>query len=108
MQQTKCKREPIVVQAEGEGGVTVQGGCFILVTKKDHMVYNTRGVKLVLYGQDGANHLLVFAFFRVYSARAGAPATLGRSTPSCRRLVVRVGVLKKCGAEVCGSNIARG
>ena len=45
MQQTKCKREPIVVQAEGEGGITVQGGRFILVTKKEiTWPYNTRGV----------------------------------------------------------------
>ena len=53
-------------------------------------------------------NLLVFALFRVHSARAGASTTLGRSTPSCRRLVVRVRVLKKGGAKVCRSNIARG
>ena len=46
MQQTKCKREPIVVQAEGEGGITVQGGRFILVTKKEITWRTTHAVSI--------------------------------------------------------------
>lgn len=67
--------------------------------------------KMVLGYQDRSNHhLLVFALFRVHIASGGAPTTLGRSTPSCGRLVVRFRVLKNAELRSAGqtSHGARG
>lgn len=106
---TMRKRErETFVQVKKRGGEIL--GSTVTRTKKRSILHARGGiVRMVLWlPRQRSNHrLLVFAFFRIHSACAGAPTTLGRSTPSCGRLVVRVSVLKEGGAKVCGSNVAR-